>query len=201
MLESPMVKEALASLEQGGVLLLPVDTVPGLACRADLPLVLEKLLALKGRPQGKAFSLAFRDVEQAVDYLPHLKQQLPVLQHLLPGPWTLVVDSSPRLAALHPQWDHSVGLRLPGNCPCSTLLALLPWPIALSSANVSGQPTALQMDTVPAAVVQAVDLQWPGLCPLGRESTVVDLRGGMVQVLRAGAGNEALLDTMPKTQA
>lgn len=193
--------EALACLEQGGVALLPVDTVPGLACRADLPHAVDRLLALKGRPQGKAFSVAFRDVAQVLEYLPHLAGQVSRLRHLLPGPWTLVVDSHPRLANLHAQWHDSVGLRLPGPCPCQELLASLPWPLALSSANVSGEATALQMDALSPVVLQAVDFPWLDPCPLGQESTVVDLRAAKAKVLRPGAGALVLLDSLPEMGA
>lgn len=190
--------EALACLAQGGVALLPVDTVPGLACRADLPHALDRLLALKGRPPGKAFSVVFRDEAQILEFLPRVAVQLPRLRHLLPGPWTLVVDSHPHLATLHAQWADSVGLRLPGPCPCQELLATLPWPLALSSANLSGQATALQMDLLPPAVLQAADFRWLDACPLGQESTVVDLRAAQARVLRPGAGDLGLLASLPE---
>jgi len=184
-----MLSQGLACLEAGGLMLLPVDTVPGLACRADHPVALHKLLTLKGRPPGKALALAFASVDQVLDWLPHLQARLPLLQSLFPGPWTVVVDSSPRLAALHKDWETSVGLRVPGPSRCQDLLHTLPWPLALSSANLSGQATARQVADVSPDLLREVDFIWPGDCALGQESTVLDVRGGALKVLRAGAGD------------
>lgn len=193
MIDEDFHSKATQLLEGGGLLLLPVDTVPGLACRADLPGALQRLKALKGRPRDKALALAFGSVDQLFAWMPQLEARRDLLSTLLPGPWTLVIPTSPRLAALHPDWHESVGVRVPGACPCSTFIAGLPWPLALSSANLSGHATALQVDQVAQEIVDQVDARWPGASPLGQESTVVDLRGSRPSLLRAGAGDPAQL--------
>ncbi|MFA7329680.1 MAG: L-threonylcarbamoyladenylate synthase [Candidatus Delongbacteria bacterium] len=181
------LSSALAALECGGVLLLPVDTVPGLAVRADEPAALQALYELKGRPLDKTLSLAFRDLEQVREWLDPPAPQWERLGRLLPGPLTVVLAGSERLGRHWPAWGVSVGLRLPGPCPCSALFARLPWPVALSSANRSGQPTPRRLDEVDPALRCQTAGVWPGECPLGQESTVLDLRTDPPRLLREGA--------------
>jgi L-threonylcarbamoyladenylate synthase len=181
----------LHTLEQGGMVLLPVDTVPGLAVRADLPHALSTLYEAKNRPSAQALALIFRDHEQLADWLQPSPEQARALLALLPGPLSVVLAGTPRLAACWPSWGESVAVRLSGPCPCSSLLAQLPWPLALSSANLSGEPTPASMSQVPEILRQRVDLCWPGDCPVGRESTVLDLRTDPPRVLREGAMNAA----------
>lgn len=177
---------ALAALEQGQLVLLPVDTVPGLAGRADRTGVAEALHELKGRPAEKTLSLAFRDLDQLLAWVPEATRLRAPLVRLLPGPLTVVLPGSARLGAVHGPWGLSVGARLPGPCPCAPLLEALPWPLALSSANRSGDPTVRHTRDLDPRVAAGLALAWPGESPLGRESTVVDLRGPSPRILREG---------------
>lgn len=179
---------ALATLDQGGLVLLPVDTVPGLAVRADRPEALRSLYLAKDRPANKTLALAFRDLEHVLEWLPLTPVQQDQARILLPGPFTLVVEGSEQLGAWWPAWALSVGLRVPGPCPCTPLLESLPWPLALSSANRSGDATPLQPGQVAGEMLARTGYQWPGDCPWGQESTVVDLRPECPRLLRQGAG-------------
>lgn len=177
----------LAGLEAGEPVLLPVDTLVGLAARADRPEAVERLFALKGRPADKPFSLAFRDLDQIEAWLSLDDGRRAWLRRLLPGPVTAVVDGSAALGRLRAEWAGSVGVRWPGPCPASELLAGLPWPLALTSANPSGGEDPRRLDDVDPALRRAVPLALQGEAPLGTGSTVVDLRGERPRILRAGA--------------
>ena len=187
---SPRVSDphpALKLLEEGGLALLPVDTIPGLAARADLPAALASLAALKGRPAGKPFALAFRDLPHLLDWLPDARPMLKLLRRLLPGPVTAVLPGSSALGACWPGWAESVGVRIPGPCPCAPLLERLPWPLALSSANLAGAGPPPPVAAPDPAIEAGLAFVWPGRSPLGRESTVLDLRCSPPVVLRDGA--------------
>lgn len=192
----PLVSDpehAISLLAGGGVALLPVDTVPGLAARADHPLALGALAILKGRPAGKPFALAFRDLAQLLEWLPAARSLRNLLERLLPGPLTAVLPGSPALGAHQADWALSVGARIPGPCPCSSLLERLPWPLALSSANRSGEAPLGPGADPPAGWEAGLAFRWPGASPLGRESTVLDLRCHPPHVLRQGALSAAEL--------
>jgi L-threonylcarbamoyladenylate synthase len=191
-----LVPAALAQLAEGGLACLPVDTVPGLACRADLPQALATLKQIKGRPPGKSLSVAFRDLDQAVGWLPAILPLRDWLERVLPGPLTFVVPGSEALGAFEPAWSESVGLRLPGPSPCSALLDGLPWPLALSSANISGQSAIRWVRELDATLAGHLAFIWPGESPLGRESTVVDLRCRPPRLQRPGAMDAARLDRL-----
>jgi L-threonylcarbamoyladenylate synthase len=164
-----------------------VDTLVGLAARADLPEAVAALYGLKGRSEAKPLALAFRDFGQLSEWLEPSGELLGRLRFWLPGPVTAVVPGSPRLGACRPEWGLSVGLRLPGPCPASALLERLPWPLALTSANLSGGPDARSTAEVDAGLRAAVGAVLPGEAPLGAGSTILDLRERPARVLRLGA--------------
>jgi L-threonylcarbamoyladenylate synthase len=180
-----LLEDTLHHLEKGGLALLPVDTVPGLAVRADLPFALDRLTEAKARPGDKVYSLVFRNLGQVEEWLMPGPGLLAGLARLLPGPLTVVVPGNPRLGWLCSAWEEGVGIRLPGACPCSSLLETLPWPLALSSANISGAATPRRMAEVDPDLAALARI-WPGDCPLGQASTVVDVRGGFPVLLREG---------------
>jgi len=190
---SALLEETLRQLEKGGLALLPVDTVPGLAARADLPTALDRMTAAKSRPGDKVYSLVFRDLAQVEEWLKPEPGLMDGLARLLPGPLTVVVPGTPRLASFCAAWGEGVGVRLPGPCPCDALLEALPWPLALSSANQSGAATPRRMSEVDPRLAALAQV-WPGDCPLGEASTVLDLRGGRPLVLREGVWSLAQVE-------
>jgi L-threonylcarbamoyladenylate synthase len=176
------------ALEQGELVVVPTDTVYGIAALATDEDAVRRLYDLKERPISQATAVIFATIPALREQLPWLSTRANwAVQALLPGPWTLVVDNPdghlPWLTGGEPG---PLGVRVPAGS------LELP-PIAASSANRSGEPTVESVADLDAAFAEqlccAID---GGVLRRAGESTVLDLvaweAGGEVKVLRDTAG-------------
>jgi L-threonylcarbamoyladenylate synthase len=193
--------EAIAALRSGAVIALPTDTVYGIAVALETRGGIEQLFAAKSRPPDKAIALLLADVDQAAE-IGELSDAARVLAGAFwPGGLTLVVPrrtDRPLPGALTggdlaPGAIATVGLRVPGHASPRALAAAL-GPLPTTSANRSGEPEARDADQIEAALGEAIGLILDGgPSPGGLASTVVDLTGGSVRILRHGAIPEAAI--------
>lgn len=182
------------ALEQGELVVVPTDTVYGLAAHAEREDAVARMYAVKGRPLEQPTAVVFGTLARLAEALPGLGVRASWAAHaLLPGPWTLVVDNPDgAMPWLTGGSAGPIGIRVPAG-------ALDLPPIAATSANLAGQPTVESVHELDAALRDelccAIDR---GRLGRDSESTVLDLvaweRGGEVRVLRdtAGRGGQAL---------
>jgi len=193
--------EAIAVLRSGGVIALPTDTVYGIAVSLETPGGIEQLFAAKSRPPDKAIALLLADVDQAAEIGELSEAARALAGAFWPGGLTLVVPrrmDRPLPAALTggalaPVEIPTVGLRVPGHATPRALAAAL-GPLPTTSANRSGEPEARDADEIEAILGDAIDLILDGgRSSGGLASTVVDLSGGDLRILRHGAIPEAAI--------
>jgi L-threonylcarbamoyladenylate synthase len=178
--------EAVRVLRAGGIVAMPTDTVYGIGVAWATEEAIERLFAAKRRPAERAIVLLLATTDQARE----LATLTPAAERLAatywPGGLTLVV---PQAVAMPPELTGgrpTIGLRVPDHdCPRALAAEL---GIAVTSANLSGQPDAIDADQVAAQLGDAVDLILDGgPARGGRSSTVVDCSGPEPRVLREGA--------------
>ena len=181
-------QEAVEALANGGLVVVPTDTVYGVAARPDLPEATARVFAAKGRPRDLTLPVLAADAEAAGLAGALDERALSLALRFWPGPLTLVV---PRTETSTP-WDlgeggDTVGLRVPDHRRTQALLTET-GPLAVTSANRSGEPTPPDCDGVKAALGDAVEVY---VCddprPGGPPSTVLDLTGPEPRILRQGA--------------
>uniref|UniRef100_A0A1L8DHN9 Threonylcarbamoyl-AMP synthase n=1 Tax=Nyssomyia neivai TaxID=330878 RepID=A0A1L8DHN9_9DIPT len=133
-------------LAAGEVIALPTDTVYGLACDANNAQAIQKVYGIKGREEKKPVAICVAEIDDfqlwgCTEYLPR-----EMLQQLLPGAVTLVVDKSPRLANpyLNPGIQR-IGIRIPDAAFIRDISRAFRMPIALTSANRSSEPSSLSV--------------------------------------------------------
>ena len=150
-------------IRSGGVVLFPADTVYGLAVDPGNEDAIERMYALKGRPREKKSALMYF----LIDAVPDLP---PAAERLLPGPVTVILADGR-------------GIRVPDQ----PLLADVTIPVLQTSANPSGGPDPRRLGDVDPAMRAGVDLEIDGGELPGTPSTVVDLSGEEVRIVREGA--------------
>jgi L-threonylcarbamoyladenylate synthase len=152
----------------GGVAVIGTDTVYGVCADALDEAAVERLLALKGRPEGKPAAVAFESVATALEALPELGEAVRgALAALLPGPLTLLV---PNPALRFPlAGGELLGVRVIDGLDAGGRALLL------SSANLAGGAEARRLQDVDPAVLAGVDLALDAGELPGTPSTVVDL--------------------------
>jgi L-threonylcarbamoyladenylate synthase len=177
--------ELVAALRAGEAVVLPTDTVYGVAVRADLPRAVHVLAGLKERAAEQPVAVLVASAAQArtVGELPGWAGA--VVARWWPGPLTLVLRRRPGLG-----WDlgdpaETVGVRVPDH-PLVRALAEQVGPLATTSANRHGEPTPATAEEAAATLTRAPTLVVDGgPCP-GTASTVVDATGEAPEILREG---------------
>ena len=190
MASSP-VDAAVAAIRSGEVVILPTDTVYGLAATAYGPAGRDALYRLKGREPGQPTALMAATVELLFECVPELRGRAGrVVTTLLPGPYTLILSNpARRFAWLCGDDPTSIGVRVPALAGVGGELLAAIGAVVATSANLPGGPEPRTVGDIPrslrdgaAAVVDAGEL--PGV-----PSTVLDLTGYEPRVVREGAGD------------
>ena len=182
------VAHAVAALRRGDLAVLPTDTVYGIAADAFSPPAVDRLLAAKGRGRDMPVPVlvgAWRGLDGLAQHVTPTMRSL--VEAFWPGPLTLIVRAAPSLA-----WDlgetrGTVAVRMPLH-PVALAVLAETGPLAVSSANRSGQPPAAdaaeaqrQLGTAVAVYLDA------GSTGDAVPSTIVDLTGDRPQLRRVGA--------------
>lgn len=173
---------------QGGLVVLPTDTVYGLGCDPFNPSAVEALFKAKGRGRDLPLPVLVHTWRQAIGLVEDITEQARLLiAEYWPGPLTIVLRESPGIG-----WDlgdsrGTVAVRMPKH---DFALALIErtGPLAVTSANRSGVPTPGGIEGVVEQLGGQVDVFFDtGPSRGGPASTIVDLSGTGFQVLREGA--------------
>lgn len=178
---------AAEALAEGRPVVIPTDTVYGVAVEPTRPGATDRLFVVKERPRTAALPVLVASVHQAVELAGELPATAAALAEAFwPGGLTLVVPRRPGLDLdLGGEDDSTVGLRLPDH-PVPVALARRVGALAATSANLHGQPTPEGADEVAARLGDAVELVLDGGPCAGAPSTVVACTAEGVTVLREG---------------
>ena len=177
---------------EGHLLLFPTDTVYGLGGRADREETVAAIFEAKRRPAELALPVLVGSREQLGDVVgswPEGAERL--ARRFWPGPLTLVLPRAPGLSALLSPGRETVGVRLPDHPALLSWLRACDFPMAVTSANLSGQPPAVTTGEIAPELREAAGLLLDGgRCPEGRASTVADVTGAEPRILRPGPVSE-----------
>ena len=191
-LEETPADEALAAFADtaraGGLLIFPTDTVYGLGARADRDQPVQRIYEAKGRPGHLALPVLAASTQgarrAAAEWSPAAQA---LAEAVWPGPLTIVVPAWEGLSPLVTAGRGTVGLRVPDYPPLRGWLAACEFPVAVTSANRSGEAAATEARELPPELREAVDLLLDGgFCPGSTPSTVVDVTSSPPRVLRTG---------------
>lgn len=177
---------AAGALAAGRLVVIPTDTVYGLAARCDRPRALAALFAAKQRPRSLTLPVLVADTDQAATIGELSGEVRRLTATFWPGPLTVVVPRRAGFVADLGENRATVGLRMPDDPHILALLAVS-GPLATTSANRSGEATPDTVSGVRLVFGDAVEVYLDGgpAASTGG-STVVALAGSRVQVLRPG---------------
>ena len=177
---------ALVILHKGGLVAFPTDTVYGLGALAFNGTAVESIYLAKDRPIEKAIPVLIGDVmdlEKVSDDIPDEARTL--ASHFWPGPLTVIVPKKPTLPEAVSATS-TVGVRVPDHPVARELLGAA-GPMAVTSANISGQPSPATAQEVFDQLKGRIELIIDGgRTPGGVPSTLVDCTGSEIKVLREG---------------
>jgi L-threonylcarbamoyladenylate synthase len=185
----PMIARAVALLRAGGLVAFPTETVYGLGADALNPAALAKIFAAKGRPADHPLIVHL----PAAAHMARWAREVPAEAEKLaaafwPGPLTLILKRQPQVPDAVTGGQDTVGLRVPNHPLALELLAAFDGGIAAPSANRFGRISPTTAAHVREELGDRVPLVLDGgPCPVGIESTILDLSRGQAVLLRPGA--------------
>jgi L-threonylcarbamoyladenylate synthase len=178
------IEDVVLALEAGALVVLPTDTVYGLACRPDRQESVLALSELKGRSPDQPIALVAASVDALLQVAPELDGRL--LDAAFPGPLTLVLPNPERrfpwLTGARPD---TIGVRVPAVAGLAA--DALQRAVAATSANLHGGPDPRRLADVPAEILAVAEAALDAGELPGKPSTVVDLTTPEPLVLREGA--------------
>ncbi len=180
-----VLDEAAGAIGRGGVIVVPTDTVYGLAAGPDHAEAVDRIFSLKGRPSDRSLQLLVPGDEWLERFgRPSADARL-LARRYWPGPLTIVVAASPQ-APQAVTSEGTIGLRVPAHGLTRELLQRT-GPLVATSANRSGEPTPHDVASIRALFGVDVDVYVDGGRIEGTASTVVDSTGTEVVIVRDGA--------------
>ena len=183
------IARAVRLLRAGELVAFPTETVYGLGADAANPQAVAKIFAAKGRPADHPLIVHIASAE----HLDAWAREVPDAARRLaaafwPGPLTLILKRAAKVPDAVTGGQDTVGLRVPDHPLALALLSEFGGGIAAPSANRYGRISPTTAAHVRAELGDAVALVLDGgPCPIGIESTIVDLSRGVPAVLRPGA--------------
>lgn len=179
-------------VRRGGVIVYPTDTVYGLGCDPFNEAAVKRLFEVKGRGSKPVPVLCSSPAkaEELVLFSPKARE---LARANWPGALTIVAPLRRALPAQITQGSRKLGVRVPSHSACLELVSLCGGWLTGTSANLSGNPSARTAVEAERQVGDLVDMILDGGVREGRESTVVEVVGDAVTILRTGpvgVGNE-----------
>lgn len=199
------MNEAAAALRRGDLVILPTETVYGLAADAANPLAVARIFEAKGRPRFNPLISHVEDVDAAESLAVLNPAARALAEAFWPGPLTIVaaIRDADAVCDLARAGLDSVAVRVPGHPLARAVISAFGGPVVAPSANRSSRPSpTTHADAVEETGFAAAASLDGGACLVGLESTVVSVIGDRVAMLRPGAVTrdeiEALVGTLQK---
>ncbi|WP_349410873.1 L-threonylcarbamoyladenylate synthase [Pseudalkalibacillus sp. SCS-8] len=196
--EHPAIQEAAMWIREGEVIAFPTETVYGLGANACSNSAIEKIFKAKGRPSDNPLIVHIaneKQLEQAAASWSETAKRL--MDAFWPGPLTIILPKKESIADRTTAGLTSVGIRMPDHPVALALIEAAGVPIAAPSANRSGKPSP----TIGEHVYKDLNGRIKGIIDagttgVGLESTVVEVIGEQVTILRPGGVSKQQLESV-----
>ena len=182
------LSQVAKELAQGGIAVLPTETVYGLAASIEHPSAIEAIFRAKGRPNDNPLIVHIHSIEQLGKLVVDIPEAVKQLAHAFwPGPLSVVLKKSDKVSGLITAGGDTVAIRMPDHPVPLAVMAQENLCLAMPSANLFMGLSPTSAGMVGAEIVSAsyavID---GGPCSVGIESTVLDLSGEVPTILRLG---------------
>ncbi len=182
---------AASALKNGEVIVIPTETVYGIAADARNKSAVELIYKIKKRDSSKPLQLMVSNIDSAKRYLEFDKRSKKIAKKFLPGPLTMILEKKPSsiLAENLNSADNTLGLRIPDHSILFALLSMINFPIAATSANISGSKDPVNI-TQAVKNLKGKDINYAldgGECKISTPSTVADFTSSdKIKIVRPG---------------
>jgi L-threonylcarbamoyladenylate synthase len=176
------IKKSFETLQSGGTILYPTDTIWGIGCDATNANAIKKIFTIKKRSEGVPFIVLVDSVamlERYVETVPEIAYQL---IEVATNPLTIIYPKAKNIAKNLIAADGSIGIRVTKDEFCSRLIDLYKKPIVSTSANIAGQKSPLGFFDISNEIKLAVDF----IVPLHLEELSSSKSSDIIKVSKSG---------------
>jgi len=171
------ISRAAEVLLDGGVITCPTEGVFGLSCMPDKPAAVLRLLAIKQRDAAKGLILIAASKQQLRDWIAVAPEDIPDPQAERPITW--IVPAAATVSELVRGEHSGIAVRITSNPTAQALCVATNSPLVSTSANIAGEATVDDSDTLHRKFGESVDYVLPGECgPASGPSEIIDLLTG-----------------------
>ncbi len=147
----------IETLEKGGIILYPTDTIWGIGCDATNAKAIDRIFSLKKRDRSKPFILLVSSIEMLKKHVAFVHPRVETLLLYHERPLTIIYDKAINLPENAVGPGGSVGIRILKDDFCKQLIERLGKPIVSSSANISDEPFPNHFGEISSAVIVGAD--------------------------------------------
>lgn len=181
-----LLDAALKALQNHRIVAFPTETVFGLGVFYDDQEAYELLNKVKNRREDKPYTMMLDDVNKITLYADIDDKYLPIIKKYMPGSLTILVTAKDNVPSYVTHNSGVVGIRIPSNKEALELLKYIKKPLLVPSANKVDQKPALSSDEVKDIFKDEIEVIIPGKISSGLPSTIIDLTGEEIKLIRKG---------------
>jgi L-threonylcarbamoyladenylate synthase len=152
-----IIEKAIVALKEGKIILYPTDTIWGIGCDATNEQAVQRLIAFKGKAQGRGLITLVDKIELLHEYVEYVSPRIDALivHHI--KPLTVIYNHPKGFAKSVLNEDGSVAIRVTKDPFCMSLIEHLGKPIVSTSANIHGQPFPANFGEISSDILEKVD--------------------------------------------
>jgi L-threonylcarbamoyladenylate synthase len=185
------IKSAITSLTSNNLIILPTDTIYGIAANAKSDIAVQKIYDIKKRSKNKAIAIFVKNIQEIENnfYLNDLERK--IINQYFPGAVTIILKPKKnKLSKFLNQNDDSLAVRIPNHEFCLKLLEKFDDIMAVSSSNISGMASIKDINLLQNKFGDKVNLVIEGkISEDYLASTIIKIEGEAIKILRQGKIN------------
>ena len=180
------VQQAIETLKDGGIIVIPTDTLYAVACDALNPKAIEKVCKLKGiNPEKTNLSILCNDISMVSDYAKFDNYAFKLMKENTPGPFTFLFRAASSLPRAF-KGRKIVGIRIPDNEAVRKIVEGLGNPLLSTSISYQDEDYGINPDLIEEAYVDKADLMVKGDDGKLQPSAIIDCTEGSPEIIREG---------------
>lgn len=183
-----LIDKAVDLLKEGGVIAYPTDTIYGFGCDMYNKKAIQRIYQIKKRDRQKPFSFICSDLKNISLYAQVTNSAYKIMKRYLPGPYTFILLGTKLVPKIMTTKRKTVGIRVPDNNICLSLVKTLGNPIISTSVGISGQEALSDPSLIEETFGSQIDLTIDGGILANQPSTIISLINDEVEVIREGLG-------------
>ena len=191
------IERAADVLLTGGTVIFPTDTVYGLGANAADDRAVEKIFEIKNRDKKKPINVLIADFEDILKVAKiQSREEGKLIEKFWPGPLTIILKRKENVANSAASDGATIGVRMPNSDIARNLIREVGFPLATTSANLSGDEPGTTLDNIEKEVLEKVDFVLENEENLSEvASTIVEFDGKEPKILREGQIKKADIES------